>query len=55
MLNRRKFLQQSILTAGSVSLSLPVMARELEDLSEVNRLTILHTNDTHSRIDPNPS
>lgn len=52
MLNRRKFLQQSILTAGSVSLSLPVMARELEDLSEVNRLTILHTNDTHSRIDP---
>ncbi len=54
MLNRRKFLQQSILTAGSVSLSLPVMARELEDLSEVNRLTILHTNDTHSRIDPFP-
>lgn len=54
MLNRRKFLKQSILTAGSVSLSLPVMARELEDLSEVNRLTILHTNDTHSRIDPFP-
>ncbi|TBR19296.1 MAG: bifunctional metallophosphatase/5'-nucleotidase [Chitinophagaceae bacterium] len=54
MLNRRKFLQQSVLTAGSVSLSLPVIARELEDLSEVNRLTILHTNDTHSRIDPFP-
>ncbi|MBI1342392.1 MAG: bifunctional metallophosphatase/5'-nucleotidase [Terrimonas sp.] len=53
MLNRRDFLQQSVLATGS--LVIPGKQLLSEDLfSGTSRLTILHTNDTHSRIDPFP-
>ncbi|RYY94504.1 MAG: twin-arginine translocation signal domain-containing protein, partial [Chitinophagaceae bacterium] len=55
MYPRRKFLQQAALAAGSLLVS-PMMARAAEELADAapKRLTILHTNDTHSRIDPFP-
>lgn len=53
MLNRRSFLKQSAFTAGAFSLSHPLL-QELEELTAVTRLTILHTNDTHSRLEPFP-
>jgi 5'-nucleotidase len=52
MLNRRKFIQQSVFTAGSIlatSSVIPVFGEEI-----THKLTILHTNDTHSRLDPFP-
>lgn len=49
--DRRKFLKQSIL-AGAF-LSLPRSLKALASTSEVS-LTILYTNDTHSRIEPFP-
>ncbi|HMU47014.1 MAG TPA: metallophosphatase [Chitinophagaceae bacterium] len=52
MLSRKKFISQSILTGGALSLG-PSIARAAEYL-DVYKLTILHTNDTHSRIDPFP-
>ncbi len=50
MLNRRKFLQQSALTAGALLVS---RYAEASDVS-TQRLTILHTNDVHSRLEPFP-
>lgn len=53
MLNRRKFITQSALAAGSVLIgSQLVSAAEL--FAAPVRLTLLHTNDMHSRIDPFP-
>ncbi|HET9056576.1 MAG TPA: metallophosphatase [Chitinophagaceae bacterium] len=55
MLSRRSFIQQSTLTVGSVLtanlMSTSVRAVESEKIA---RLTILHTNDVHSRLDPFP-
>jgi 5'-nucleotidase len=53
MLNRRKFIQQTALSTSAVLTAslLPAWARANED---VQKLTILHTNDVHSRIDPFP-
>lgn len=53
MYNRRKFVQQTALAAGSMLLSRPLQAA-FSNADEVNKLTILHTNDVHSRIDPFP-
>jgi 5'-nucleotidase len=53
MLNRRKFISQGVLTTGSL-LTAPLLLKAMEDEEGVQRLTILHTNDTHSRIDPFP-
>ncbi|HEY0066866.1 MAG TPA: metallophosphatase, partial [Flavisolibacter sp.] len=53
MLNRRKFISQSVLAAGSL-LAAPVIGRAAGLFETPARLTILHTNDTHSRIDPFP-
>src|SRR5690606_33194425 len=52
LLNRRSFIKQSltlgaIATFGSLSASAAITAK-------TKRLTILHTNDVHSRIDPFP-
>src|SRR5690606_29519964 len=52
LLNRRSFIKQSltlgaIATFGSLSASAAIT-------SKTKRLTILHTNDVHSRIDPFP-
>ncbi|RYZ15621.1 MAG: twin-arginine translocation signal domain-containing protein [Chitinophagaceae bacterium] len=52
MPNRRTFLKQSALAAGAL-LAAP-LARAVEAADAPKRLTILHTNDTHSRIDPFP-
>lgn len=50
-MNRRDFLKRSVAGAAGLSLagSLPLQA-----VPGVDRLTILHTNDLHSRIDPFP-
>lgn len=53
MLNRRKFISQSALAAGAFLVG-PNMARAAEWFEGNVRLTVLHTNDTHSRIDPFP-
>jgi 5'-nucleotidase len=53
MLNRRTFLSQSALAAGAFLVG-PNVSRAAEWFEEDLRLTILHTNDTHSRIDPFP-
>jgi 5'-nucleotidase len=52
MLNRRKFLTQSALAAGALLAPPRLMAAGLD--YDVKKLTILHTNDVHSRIDPFP-
>lgn len=52
MWNRRKFIQQSALTTGALFASRFAMASEME--AETQRLTILHTNDVHSRLEPFP-
>jgi 5'-nucleotidase len=52
MLNRRKFISQSVLAAGSLLAGSKLSAAEWFD--EPAKLTILHTNDVHSRIDPFP-
>lgn len=53
MLNRRKFLSQSALAAGSLLVT-PAITQAAGLFDSATRLTILHTNDTHSRIDPFP-
>jgi 5'-nucleotidase len=53
MLNRRKFIAQSALAAGALLTGSRALAG-LEGPEAVQRLTILHTNDVHSRIDPFP-
>ncbi|HEX2536486.1 MAG TPA: metallophosphoesterase [Chitinophagaceae bacterium] len=53
MLPRRTFLRQGLLAAGGV-LAGPHLASAADLRAPVPQLTILHTNDTHSRIDPFP-
>ncbi len=53
MQSRRKFLQQSALAAGSLLASKSVFAG-LGDINDVTKLTILHTNDVHSRLEAFP-
>jgi len=53
MLTRRNFLQQTALAAGSMLLSRSAMGAWGES-EDVRKLTILHTNDTHSRLEPFP-
>ena len=52
MMHRRKFLQQSATAASLLSLGgWPMLANAAPT---IKKLTILHTNDVHSRIDPFP-
>jgi 5'-nucleotidase len=53
MLNRRNFLRQAGLTTGSLLCSRSLLA-ELDEATAEQRLTILHTNDVHSRLEPFP-
>ncbi|MEO7265669.1 MAG: metallophosphatase [Ferruginibacter sp.] len=53
MQTRRKFIGQAALTAGAIFTSNSVMAG-IEEMNCVQRLTILHTNDVHSRLEPFP-
>lgn len=53
MLNRKEFLKQVTFTAGAV-IAGPSLLKAAGEYSDVQKLTILHTNDTHSRLDPFP-
>jgi len=53
MLNRRSFLRQAGLTTGSL-LSSRYLLANLDEAAVEQQLTILHTNDVHSRLDPFP-
>lgn len=53
MQTRRKFLQQTALVAGSLLVSKSMFAG-VGDMNDVTKLTILHTNDVHSRLEPFP-
>ncbi len=48
-MNRRRFISQSVFTAGSLAVQGSVFSQE-----KLTRLTILHTNDVHSRLGPFP-
>ncbi len=50
--NRRRFLEQML--KASALIGIAGMPSELFASDEIMKLTILHTNDTHSRIDPFP-
>jgi 5'-nucleotidase len=51
-MNRRAFIQGTV--AGSVILGLGINPRKVFANEDLIKLTILHTNDVHSRIDPFP-
>jgi 5'-nucleotidase len=53
MQNRRSFLKKTSLAAGSLLLSNSLFA-EMQQDAAAKQVTILHTNDVHSRIDPFP-
>jgi 5'-nucleotidase len=53
MLNRRKFISKAALATGALLVS-PRIAGAAQLFETPKRLTILHTNDVHSRIDPFP-
>ena len=53
MQSRRKFLQQTTLAAAALITSNSLLG-ETTGAPDVTRLTILHTNDVHSRLDPFP-
>ncbi|MFY9150639.1 MAG: metallophosphatase [Prolixibacteraceae bacterium] len=52
MSNRRSFIKYSALGAGALSLGL--FPKELFASGELLKLTVLHTNDMHSHLDPFP-
>ncbi|MEI2739425.1 MAG: hypothetical protein V9F01_11610 [Chitinophagaceae bacterium] len=52
MLNRKRFIRQAALSAGALMAG-PSLLEAAEYLSPL-KLTILHTNDTHSRLEPFP-
>jgi 5'-nucleotidase len=53
MSNRRKFIRDGGLTAASFLLAHPLLYAR-ESAPKTRRLTILHTNDVHSRLEPFP-
>ena len=53
MLNRRRFISQSAFAAGALFTHSSLL-NEMANSASAYRLTILHTNDVHSRIDPFP-
>jgi 5'-nucleotidase len=52
-MKRRDFVQQSFLVTGGILLSGNILAGETKKRNP--KITILHTNDTHSNIDPFPA
>lgn len=54
MQNRRKFIRQSAMAAGALLVGRNAIAAESVMHAREHKLTILHTNDTHSRMDPFP-
>ncbi len=53
-INRRKFIGQSLMAGGSLLASSIIDKVYAEQFSAKDSLTILHTNDVHSRLDPFP-
>lgn len=53
MVNRRFFIKQSALATGGLFTTSGIVG-EIDDIVPQQKLTILHTNDVHSRIDPFP-
>lgn len=53
-INRRKFIQQSAVLGGTLLTSSIIGNAYAEAPSTKDTLTILHTNDVHSRLDPFP-
>lgn len=53
MLSRKTFIRNNVLAAGSLIAGGPLF-NEIFDEKGIQKLTILHTNDVHSRIDPFP-
>ena len=53
MQSRRKFITQSALAAGAMVMHSSLFA-ELQKENALKKLTILHTNDVHSRLEPFP-
>lgn len=53
MYSRRKFITQSALTAGALLTSNSLFA-EMQQDAVARKITILHTNDVHSRLEPFP-
>lgn len=53
MQSRRKFIAQTALAAGSL-LSSKTLLAGLQPDTDIKKLTILHTNDVHSRLEPFP-
>ncbi len=51
MIERRVFIQKTLTFGVGLSLAPSILASSLED---ARKITILHTNDTHSQIDPFP-
>lgn len=51
---RRTFLKNTLLAGGSVALASQPFTNSLLAAAGTTRLTILHTNDVHSRLDPFP-
>lgn len=52
-MERRDFIRNSVLISGGVVVA-PSLFAQNTSVNPKNRLTILHTNDTHSNIDPFP-
>lgn len=53
MQSRRKFITQSALAAGAILTSNSLFA-EMQQEAAIKKITILHTNDVHSRLEPFP-
>ena len=53
MLTRKEFIRDNVMTAGAF-LAGKSLLTELMDEEKAYKLTILHTNDVHSRLDPFP-
>ncbi len=52
-MDRRKFIRNSVLVSGGLIISNSTFSQS-NTLLKANKITILHTNDTHSNIDPFP-
>jgi 5'-nucleotidase len=53
LINRRKFLKETAFAGGAVAAA-SLLPLDTEAAAAVRRITILHTNDVHSRLDPFP-
>jgi len=53
-MERRKFLRNSVVVSGGLILSPSIFSQGWSERDPKHKLTILHTNDTHSNIDPFP-